>query len=86
MSEKISKITYGELGNFLISLGFEEIEKTGHTVFRNNEFDSLITLPRYRKNRLVESRHLSMIKVNLTGKDIPGGDSLDIGKEAMQSG
>lgn len=73
MSEKI---TYGELENFLISLGFEEIERSGHTVFRNNEFDSLIALPRYRKNRLVESRHLSMIKVNLTGKGIPGSDSL----------
>ena len=80
MSEKVSKITYGDLGNFLTSLGFEEIRKTGHTVFRNNEFDSLITLPRYRKNRHVESRHLLMIKVNLTGKGIPGGDSLDIGK------
>jgi len=77
MPEKISEITYSELGNFLISLGFEKIERTDHTVFRNNEFDSLITLPRYRKNRLVEPRHLSMIKVNLTGKGIPGGDRFD---------
>ncbi len=80
MSEKKSKITYGKLGNFLISLGFKEIERTGHTVFRNDEFDSLITLPRYRKNRLVEPRHLSMIRVNLTGKGIPDGDSFGIGK------
>jgi len=82
MSEKISEITYGELETFLISLGFEETKRTGHTVFRNNEFDSLIALPRYRKNRPVESRHLLMIKVNLAGKGIPGGDSLDIGKTA----
>jgi hypothetical protein len=79
MSEKTSKITYGKLRNFLISLGFGETERTGHTVFRNNEFDSLITLPRYRKNKIVEPRHLSMIRVNLTGKGIPGGDSFDTG-------
>ncbi|MCP4345838.1 MAG: hypothetical protein GY795_09965 [Desulfobacterales bacterium] len=83
MAEKISKkITYGELEKFLISLGFEETKRTGHTVFLNNEFDSLITLPRYRKNKLVESRHLLMIKVNLAGKGIPGGESLDTGKIA----
>ncbi len=80
MSEKISKMTYGKLENFLLSIGFEEIERTGHTVFRNDEFNSLIALPRYRKNKLVEPRHLSMIRVNLTGKGIPGGDSFDIGK------
>ena len=80
MPEKISEITYGELGNFLISLGFEEIERSAHTVFRNNKFDSLITLPRYRKNKVVEPRHLSMIRVNLTGKAIPGGESFHIGK------
>ncbi len=45
MPEKISKITYRELGDFLISPDFEEIKKPGHTVFRNNESDSLITLP-----------------------------------------
>ncbi|QTA91792.1 Uncharacterized protein dnm_078660 [Desulfonema magnum] len=29
MPEKMSKITYGELGDFLTSIGFEEIKKTG---------------------------------------------------------
>jgi hypothetical protein len=76
MPKEHSKITYGELENFLLSLGFEEIERPDHTVFRNKRFDSLITLPRYHKSKFVEPRHISMVKVNLTGKDVPGRDQL----------
>jgi len=64
------KTTYGELRDFLASLGFEEIKRSGHVVFRNTDFDSLITLPRHRRDKFVESRHLAMVRGNLIGKGV----------------
>ncbi|QTA84967.1 hypothetical protein [Desulfonema magnum] len=68
------KVTYGELGEFLASLGFEEIKRSHHIIFQNTDFDSLITLPRHRRNKIVESRHLSMIRGNLVGKGVLNKD------------
>lgn len=69
--------TYGELREFLASLGFEETRRSGHIVFRNADFDSLITLPRHRGDKFVESRHLAMVRGNLVGKGVLGKDDLE---------
>lgn len=71
------KTTYGELGKFLASLGFEETKRSGHVVFRNTDFDSLIALPRHREDKFVESRHLAMVRGNLIGKGVLSKDELE---------
>lgn len=66
-----TKITYGELIKRLVDLGFVEKRLKGsHTILFNEEYNSTIVLPSYRKSKIAELYLILSIKKNIIGKGI----------------
>ena len=40
------KVTYNQLAKTLATIGFEKIEHSTFTAFKNDEYDALIVLPK----------------------------------------
>jgi predicted RNA binding protein YcfA (HicA-like mRNA interferase family) len=65
------KITYNELTKKLLNIGYTKKRITGsHLVFTNENFNSSIVFPVFKRNKLAEQYFIMTVKKNVIEKGI----------------
>ena len=66
----IKKVTYNQLAKALATLGFKKVEHSEFTVFKNDEYDAMIVLPKGTGTTELSQAHLLMIERTVTEKGV----------------
>lgn len=67
---KIKALTYGNLSNALVRLGFIPSEGSDYIVFREAEHDAVILLPSMPANDTVLPHHFGTVRMTVTGRGV----------------
>jgi hypothetical protein len=72
------KITFAQLRQLLLDLGFSErVEPKKYVFFLHEPSGAEVALPIYRSNRIVMPRHLLMVRIMLDAKYLMEADDFD---------
>ena len=72
------RITFGQLRQLLLDLGFTEtVSPKSHVFFAHESSGAEVALPIYRSNRIVLVHHLVTIRMMLDAKGLMEGDEFD---------
>ncbi|MGB6300335.1 MAG: type II toxin-antitoxin system HicA family toxin [Rivularia sp. (in: cyanobacteria)] len=64
-------ITFAELKKLLLNNGFQNVPTTGsHKIFQHLESDTLVVLPSYENERLIDTIHLVAVRRILIENDL----------------
>jgi predicted RNA binding protein YcfA (HicA-like mRNA interferase family) len=64
-------ITFAELKKLLLNNGFKNVPTTGsHKIFQHLESDTLVVLPSYENERLIDTIHLVAVRRILIENDL----------------
>jgi hypothetical protein len=70
MMNRSKYLTYGQLSRALIALGFSQNSSPHHTVFRNQDHDAIIVLPKLSPMARVRANHLITASETVVRKGI----------------
>lgn len=72
------KITFAQLQQLLLDLGFRETTvPKSHVAFDHEASGAEILLPIYRSNQIVRPHHLATVGMTLDGKDLMDREDFD---------
>lgn len=73
-----ARITFGQLRQLLLDLGFTEtVTPRSHVFFAHQGSGAETALPIYRANQVVMEHHLATVRIMLDGKGLMDGDAFD---------
>jgi hypothetical protein len=73
-----SRITFGQLRQLLLDLGFtESLTPRSHVFFAHQGSGAEMALPIYRANQFVMEHHLAAVRIMLDGKGLMDRDGFD---------
>jgi hypothetical protein len=75
-------VTYGQLGDALIVLGFERVESENMLVFRDRVHDAVFVLPIVPSNEPVRPAHLIAARHTVIGKGVADPIGFDAALES----
>jgi predicted RNA binding protein YcfA (HicA-like mRNA interferase family) len=72
------RITFGQLRQLLLNMGFTEtVTPKSHVFFAHEPSGAEVALPIYRSNRIVLPHHIVAIRIMLDAKGLMEGDEFD---------